>query len=222
MSDVANLAQCSQSTVSVVLNPDSKVKISQRHPRAHPQGRRRPSATASSTPPPRAAAPLRRIAVVFDDLTVCPEAVIAVDGVREFTWDTGDIVSAYNCHADPLMEERTLDAVLRSKPGGDHLRDGADAGGRGARGALRDRRPGRPAQLLLQGPRLSRRGAGRCRRRQPRNRTPHRRGPPAHRPHHGRGVDGGLQGPPPRLSRRACHRRPPVRSANSCAKAIGS
>jgi LacI family transcriptional regulator len=59
---------------------------------------------------------MRRIAVVFDDLTICPEAVIAVDGVREFFWETGDIVSAYNCHADAAMEERTLDAILRSNP----------------------------------------------------------------------------------------------------------
>ena len=55
--------------------------------------------------------------MVFDDLTVCPEAVIAVDGVREFTWETGDIVSAYNCHADAQMEERTLAAILRGNPG---------------------------------------------------------------------------------------------------------
>ena len=84
--------------------------------RAHPQGGAKRSATASNVRSASRAGPLRRIAVVFDDLTVCPEAVIAADGVREFTWDTGDIVSAYNCHADPLMEERTLDAVLRSKP----------------------------------------------------------------------------------------------------------
>ena len=115
MSEVANLAQCSQSTVSVVLNPDSKVKIS-RDTRerilkaAETLGYRLEHTNASR------AAPIRRIAVIFDDLTICPEAVIAADGVREFTWDTGDIVSTYNCHADPLMEARTLDAVLRSRP----------------------------------------------------------------------------------------------------------
>jgi LacI family transcriptional regulator len=112
MSDVANLAQCSQSTVSVVLNPDSPVKISretrERILRAADQlGYTLERSSASRV------GPVRRIAVVFDDLTVCPEAVIAVDGVREFTWETGDIVSAYNCHADPQMEERTLAAILR-------------------------------------------------------------------------------------------------------------
>jgi LacI family transcriptional regulator len=114
MSDVAALAQCSQSTVSVVLNPDSRVKISK-------QTRERIFEAAAQLgyhieQPPSRLGPVRRIAVVFDDLTVCPEAVIAVDGVREFTWDTGDIVSAYNSHADAKMEARTLAAILRGNP----------------------------------------------------------------------------------------------------------
>lgn len=114
MSDVAALAQCSQSTVSVVLNPDSTVKISS-------ETRERIYRAAQELgyhfePPPSRRGPLRRIAVVFDDLTICPEAVIAVDGVREFTWETGDIVSAYNNHADSEMEARTLAAILRSNP----------------------------------------------------------------------------------------------------------
>ncbi len=114
MSDVAALAQCSQSTVSVVLNPDSRVKISK-------DTRERIFAAIAQLgyhleQPPSRLGPLRRIAVIFDDLTVCPEAVIAVDGVREFTWSTGDIVSAYNSHADAEMEARTIAAILRDKP----------------------------------------------------------------------------------------------------------
>lgn len=114
MSDVAALAQCSQSTVSVVLNPDSKAKISR-------ETRDRIFAAAAQLgyhfeAPPSRRGPVRSIAVVFDDLTICPEAVIAVDGVREFTWNTGDIVSAYNNHADAEMEARTLAAILRGNP----------------------------------------------------------------------------------------------------------
>jgi LacI family transcriptional regulator len=113
MSDVANRAQCSQSTVSVVLNPQSTVRISQDTRERILRVARELGYSVERSPAPRPG-PMRRIAVVFDDLTVCPEAVIAVDGVREFFWDTGDIVSAYNCHADPAMEERTLAAILRS------------------------------------------------------------------------------------------------------------
>lgn len=115
MSDVAALAQCSQSTVSVVLNPDSTVKIS-RQTRERILRAATELGYSTERPSRSRLGPVRSIAVVFDDLTVCPEAVIAVDGVREFTWDTGDIVSAYNCHADPQMEERTLAAIVRSNP----------------------------------------------------------------------------------------------------------
>ena len=115
MSDVASLAQCSQSTVSVVLSPDSKIKISKDTRDRILKAAATLGYSIERAPAPRVG-PLRRIAVIFDDLTVCPEAVIAVDGVREFTWETGDIVSAYNCHADPQMEERTLAAILRGSP----------------------------------------------------------------------------------------------------------
>lgn len=116
MSDVANLAQCSQSTVSVVLNPDSTVRISQDTRDRILKAARQLGYKIARSPSPRAGRLARRIAVVFDDLTICPEAVIAVDGVREFYWETGDIVSAYNCHADAAMESRTLDAILRGNP----------------------------------------------------------------------------------------------------------
>ena len=116
MSDVANLAQCSQSTVSVVLNPGSSVRISQGTRDRIMRAAKKLGYKIERSPSPRAGRPMRRIAVVFDDLTICPEAVIAVDGVREFFWETGDIVSAYNCHADAAMEERTLDTILRGNP----------------------------------------------------------------------------------------------------------
>src|SRR5215212_4900080 len=85
MSDVAHLAQCSQSTVSVVLNPDSKVKISRDTRERILKAAETLGYSLEHTNASRAA-PIRRIAVVLDDLTVCPEAVIAADGVREFTW----------------------------------------------------------------------------------------------------------------------------------------
>src|SRR4051812_43090944 len=101
MTDVANLAQCSQSTVSVVLNPQSHVKISKS------TTERVLKAAADlgyhSEGAPARSSTLRTIAVIFDNLTLCPEAVVSVDGVRQATWETGDIVSTYNCHGDPQM-----------------------------------------------------------------------------------------------------------------------
>lgn len=113
MTDVANLAQCSQSTVSVVLNPQSKVKISQDTKDRVMRAAAELGYMIEQQPRPRPNN-IRRIAVIFDDLSVCPEAIISVDGVREATWETGDIVAAYNCHGDAQMEERTIEAVLES------------------------------------------------------------------------------------------------------------
>lgn len=112
MADVAAQAQCSQATVSVVLNPNSKIKISDATRErilkiAEDLGYR-----AEGVPTVRLK-PVREFVVIFDDLTVCPEAVISADGVREATWETGDIVAVYNCHGDDKMEGRTIDAVLQ-------------------------------------------------------------------------------------------------------------
>jgi LacI family transcriptional regulator len=112
MADVAAEAQCSQATVSVVLSPNSKIKISDATRErilkiADSLGYR-----AESVPAARLKQ-MREFVVIFDDLTVCPEAVIAADGVREATWETGDIVAVYNCHADEKMEARTIETVLQ-------------------------------------------------------------------------------------------------------------
>ncbi len=116
MADVANLAQCSQSTVSVVLNGESKVHISKDTRERILRIAKELGYKYDRSPSPRAGTQMRSIAVVFDDLTVCPEAVITVDGVREYFWETGDIVSAYNCHANAAMEERTLQAIIKTNP----------------------------------------------------------------------------------------------------------
>jgi LacI family transcriptional regulator len=112
MADVAQLAQCSQSTVSVVLNPNSKVRISSA---TRERIKRAVEILGYHAEPPQSPRPqpVRNVAVIFDDLTICPEAVIAADGVRESTWGTGDIVSVYNNHGDAVMEERTVAAILR-------------------------------------------------------------------------------------------------------------
>ena len=112
MADVALLAKCTQSTVSVVLNEVPNVKISaETRRRIHEAAAR--LGYVRERPPLARAKTARDVAVIFDDLTVCPEAVVAADGVREFTWETGDVVHVYNCHGDAEMESRTIEAILR-------------------------------------------------------------------------------------------------------------
>jgi len=112
MADVAARAQCSQATVSVVLNPNSKIKISNAMRERILQIAEDLGYRAEGVPIVRLK-PVHEFVVIFDDLTVCPEAVISADGVREATWETGDIVGVYNCHGDEKMEARTIDAVLQ-------------------------------------------------------------------------------------------------------------
>jgi LacI family transcriptional regulator len=112
MADVAAQAQCSQATVSVVLNPNSKIKISHATRERILKIAEHLGYRAESVPAVRPKQ-MREFAVIFDDLTICPEAVISADGVRETTWETGDIVAVYNCHADEKMEAQTIEAVLR-------------------------------------------------------------------------------------------------------------
>lgn len=116
MSDVANLAQCSQSTVSAVLNPDSSARISRDTRERIINAAKTLGYSIERSPQVPAPGLARRIAVVYDDVTIYPEAVVAIDGVREYVWQTGDVVVTYDLHADPAMEERTLETMLRSNP----------------------------------------------------------------------------------------------------------
>ena len=101
MTDVARLAACSQSTVSVVLNNTPGIRISK-------STRERvikvaeqlgyeiiPGHAALSDRP-------RQIAIVFDRIATSPEAVVSIDGQWDLALATGDRV-----------EVRALAAPLR-------------------------------------------------------------------------------------------------------------
>lgn len=110
MTDVARLAGCSQSTVSVVLNGTPGIRISERTRRrvkatveelGYQYQRSKASRTVES----------RQIAIVFDQMATSPEAVVSFDGAREAAWQSGHVVSAFQTFNDPVMEPRTLKAV---------------------------------------------------------------------------------------------------------------
>ena len=114
MTDVARLAGCSQSTVSVVLNNTPGIKISEQtkqrvHAAIEELGYHSQKARTGRT------MEARQIAVVFDQIATSPEAVVSIDGAREAAWQSGHIVAAYQTFNDPVMEPRTLQAVLRNK-----------------------------------------------------------------------------------------------------------
>ncbi len=111
MTDVARLAGCSQSTVSVVLNNTPGITIaSETKKRVSDAAKKlgyvhqRAEAGMSSRP--------RQISIVFDFLATSPEAVVSIDGARESGWLTGHVVSAYQTLNDAKMEPRTLAAAM--------------------------------------------------------------------------------------------------------------
>lgn len=114
MTDVARLAECSQSTVSVVLNNSPGISISATtrdrvYAAAKELGYEVPRSQFSQSVRPS------QVAVVFDRITTSAEAVVAVDGIREAAWATGHVVMVCETLNDVEMESRVLDALLHNE-----------------------------------------------------------------------------------------------------------
>ena len=114
MTDVAQRAGVSQSTVSVVLNGTVGIKISKE------TRQRVADAVAAlgyrhSKSLPRRGTGVRQIAILFDQLSTSPEPAVSIDGAREEAWKTGHVVAAYQTSNDTYMEPRTIDLVLRNR-----------------------------------------------------------------------------------------------------------
>ena len=114
MTDVAQRAGCSQSTVSVVLNGTAGIKISsetrQRVAEAVQElGYRHQKSL------PRRGTGIRQLAIIYDQIATSPEPIVAIDGAREEAWKTGHVVSSYQTYSDPDMESRTIDVALRNR-----------------------------------------------------------------------------------------------------------
>jgi len=116
MMDVAKLAGCSQATVSVVLNNNADIKIS-----AELQAR---VVNAARSLGYGAASPIRRAALqelrggcigfIVDQLATTPEAVNAIEGARQESWedDVTILVAQSQGRAEP--ERRAVDRMLRA------------------------------------------------------------------------------------------------------------
>jgi LacI family transcriptional regulator len=114
MTDVARLAECSQSTVSVVLNNTRGIHISTAtRERVFAAARQlgyeiiRSSGNLGERP--------NQVAVIFDRIATSPEAVVAIDGIRESAWATGHVVSICETLNNPEMERRAIDAILHAE-----------------------------------------------------------------------------------------------------------
>lgn len=119
MHDIARAAGCSQPTVSIVLNDNDSVKISEQTRRkvleaARNLGYQPPSMSGLKASSQNAAAPFvdGTIAFVIDNLAVSPEGVNAFDGVMQAVKATGNVVLLAETQNDPTLEPKTLKLFL--------------------------------------------------------------------------------------------------------------
>jgi LacI family transcriptional regulator len=114
MGDVAKLAGCSQSTVSLVLNEIPNVRIAEETRRrvreaARSIGYQVPWAHA------RPMGAMREIGFVVDRLATSPEAVVSIDGAHEAARQDDHLLLIATTLSDPEIERATL-ASLLSRP----------------------------------------------------------------------------------------------------------
>ena len=116
MTDIAREAGCSQATVSFVLNRTAGIKISkQTRDRVIEAARTLGYAPASfadlQLPPPMVKTD-GLIGFAVDQLATSPEAVVAIEGARQAAWGAGNIILVAQTMSDPVMEPRTVAALL--------------------------------------------------------------------------------------------------------------
>ena len=122
MTDIARAAGCSQATVSFVLNNTPGIKLS-------PQTRERVTEAARSLGYRLPAANTGRqsstatmldgvIGFMVDQLATSPEAVVAIEGARQASWNAGNVVLVAQTMNDPVMEPRAVEALKAQRLSG--------------------------------------------------------------------------------------------------------
>lgn len=119
MHDIARAAGCSQPTVSIVLNANDSVKISEQTKikvleAARNLGYQAPALSALKKNAQNDPAPFvdGTIAFVIDNLAVSPEGVNAFNGVMQAVKATGNVVLLAETQNDPELEPKTLKLLL--------------------------------------------------------------------------------------------------------------
>lgn len=124
MHDIARVAGCSQTTVSLVLNKNESVKISDETKQrvldaANTLGYPMPAQLRKSEDSARRSAALNGpVAFVVDDLASSPEMVNAFNGAKQAVRDTGNLVLLAETQNDSEVEPRTLRFFLDQQVAG--------------------------------------------------------------------------------------------------------
>ncbi|MDR6635632.1 LacI family transcriptional regulator [Phyllobacterium sp. 1468] len=116
MTDIARLAGCSQATVSFVLNKTPGIKLATETRErvieaARSLGYAAPSFAHLDTANIVTPAIDGKIGFVVDQLATSPEAIVAIEGARQASWDAGNVILVAQTLNDPEMEPRTIRAL---------------------------------------------------------------------------------------------------------------
>lgn len=123
MTDIARAAGCSQATVSFVLNNSPGIRLSQQTRErvieaARALGYSAPAFSALTTPPAAFEGPAFDrldgvIGFAVDQLATSPEAVVAIEGARQASWNAGNVLLVAQTMGDAVMEPRAIQALTR-------------------------------------------------------------------------------------------------------------
>lgn len=128
MTDIARAAGCSQATVSFVLNNSPGIKLSQQTRErvieaARALGYSAPAFSALKTPIAAFEGPVFEgpafdgldgvIGFAVDQLATSPEAVVAIEGARQASWNAGNVLLVAQTMGDAVMEPRAIQALTR-------------------------------------------------------------------------------------------------------------
>ncbi|MBZ9738223.1 MULTISPECIES: LacI family DNA-binding transcriptional regulator [unclassified Mesorhizobium] len=128
MTDIARAAGCSQATVSFVLNNSPGIRLSQQTRErvieaARALGYSAPAFSALEKPPAAFGGPGFYgpgldgldgvIGFAVDQLATSPEAVVAIEGARQASWNAGNVLLVAQTMGDAVMEPRAISALTR-------------------------------------------------------------------------------------------------------------
>jgi LacI family transcriptional regulator len=116
MTDIARIAGCSQATVSFVLNKTPGIKLAAETRErvieaARSLGYAAPNFAHLDANDTYVPAVDGKIGFVVDQLATSPEAVVAIEGARQASWNAGNIILVAQTLNDPEMEPRTIRAL---------------------------------------------------------------------------------------------------------------
>lgn len=123
MIDIARAAGCSQATVSFVLNNSPGIKLSQQTRErvietARTLGYTAPAFEALHPALPAFGGPAFEgldgvIGFAVDQLATSPEAVVAIEGARQASWNAGNVLLVAQTLGDSVMEPRAISALTK-------------------------------------------------------------------------------------------------------------